>query len=117
MKTGHKPHDYKRAVRIAEVLAIDEIRTLLEIWYDEWHLRRWKSRREGEHTVHRTVAQAHRRRLCARLELPKSVKDVFRKPRDEDDWDRIELFRSALLRSSRARAGYSSRRRRQRRWR
>ena len=41
---------------------------------------------------------AVRQKLCTRLALPKVVKDIFQKPKDEDDWCKLEQFRRALLR-------------------
>ena len=39
---------------------IDEMRSLLELWYDEAHLKRWKAKRQGEFKVFNSVAQGLR---------------------------------------------------------
>ena len=44
-----------------------------------------------------SVAQAYRQGLCTRLALPKAMKLLFQKPKDEDDWHKLEQFRRALL--------------------
>ena len=78
---------------------IDEMRTLLELWYDESHYQSWKDKevrgrqRRGEYKVLGAIAVIHRQRLCSRLALPKRVKCIFRKPQDEDDWSKLELGR------------------------
>ena len=46
----------------------------------------------------KTAFPAHRQRLCTRLSLPKAVKEIFLRLQDEDDWNKIEQFRRALLR-------------------
>ena len=80
------------------------MRSLLELWYDEWHFQRWKGKdskaptRPSEYKVFKSIAQSHRQRLCTRVVLPKAVKDIFQKPKDEDDWLKLEQFRRALLR-------------------
>ena len=72
--------------------------------YDEWHFQRWKGKdgkapqRTSEYKVFNSIAQSYRQRLCTRLSLPKAVKDIFQRPKDEDDWCKLEQFRRALLR-------------------
>ena len=72
--------------------------------YDEWHFQRWKGKdgkapqRTSEYKVFNSIAQSYRQRLCTRLSLPKAVKDIFQRPKDEDDWYKLEQFRRALLR-------------------
>ena len=39
---------------------IDEMRSLLELWYDEFHFQRWKSKRHGEFKVFNSIAQGAR---------------------------------------------------------
>ena len=102
LKKGKKPRTWKAAVKIASWIHIDELRTLLEIHYDDVHFARWKRKdgkaplRKGEHTVLNKVAQAYRSRLCQRLVLPKAVKDILRRPGDEDSWEKLESLRKAI---------------------
>ena len=126
--TGRRPWDFKKALKIAGWIHIDEIadgsmsesqrcfsdflcrvvfaprmRSLLELHYDDVHFQRWKGKdgkathRHGEHMVFTAVALSHRKRLCSRLCLPKSVKDILQKPEHEDDWARLEHLRRAIL--------------------
>ena len=68
----------------------------MELHYDDVHLQRWRERegkapqRKGEYRVFQAVAQAHRQKLCQRLELPKSVKEIMRGPKDETRWEKVE---------------------------
>ena len=34
--------------------------------------------------------------MCTRLKLPKSVKDILTKPKDEESWDKLEQLRCAI---------------------
>ena len=102
MKGGRKPRTWKQAVRIASWVHIDEMRTLLELHYDDVHFTRWKRKdgkaplRKGEHTVLNKVAAAYRSKLCQRLVLPKSIKDILHRPTDEDSWAKLEQLRKAI---------------------
>ena len=57
LKSGRKPQGWKKAVKIAGWVCIDEIRALLEMHYDEVRYHRWKSKegkappRRGEYKV------------------------------------------------------------------
>ena len=89
-------------MKIASWIHIDEMRTLLELHYDDVHFARWKRKdgkapmRKGEHTVLNKVAQAYRSKLCQRLVLLKAVKDILRRPGDEDTWGKLEELRKAI---------------------
>ena len=73
-----------------------------QIHYDDVHFARWKRKdgkaplRKGEYTVLNKVAQAYRSKLCQRLALPKSVKEVLQRLRDEDAWEKLEHLRKAI---------------------
>ena len=98
-----KQLQWKRAVKIAEWVHIDEMRTLLELHYDAVHFQRWKDKhgkapnRRSEFHVFTGTINAHRKRLCQRLQLPEQVKGILKKPRDEDDLDRLEQLRVVVL--------------------
>ena len=83
LNIGRKPRTWKEAVKIAGWIHIDEIRSLLELHYDDVHYAKWKredgkaSSRKSEYTVLNKVARAYRSKLCQRLALPKSVKQNF----------------------------------------
>jgi hypothetical protein len=81
-------------VQIAAEVHIDEMRTLLELHYDDVHLNKWKHRTKApgkgsEFKIFRSIARVHRKKLNQRLALPKSVKDVLQQPQDETDWAKV----------------------------
>ena len=43
-------------------------------------------RRKSDFKVFKSVANAHKRRLCSRIELPPRIKDLLRGPEDEENW-------------------------------
>ena len=97
------PHrSTRQAVKIASWIHIDEMRTILELHYDDAHFARWKRKegkaplRKGDHTVLSKVAQAYRSKLCQRLALPKAVKGILRRPSDEDSWVKLEELRKVI---------------------
>ena len=101
-KSDRKPHRWQRAVQMATEIHLDEMRTLLELHYDEIHLERWKHRskvpaRGSEYMVFPAVAQAHRKKLNQKLSLPKPVKVILQEPADEADWRKLEELRKAIL--------------------
>ena len=60
-------------------------RTLLELHYDDVHIEKFRGKkkvpsRPGEYKVFQSVAQAHRKKLCQRVALPKTVKAILRCP-------------------------------------
>ena len=98
MKTGRKPkRGWNKACQIAGWMHIDEMRSLLELHYDDVHFERWKKTRQGEYKVFSSVAQAHRKKLNQRLALPRAVKDILQKPQNEDGMDRLERLRAAIM--------------------
>ena len=80
------------------------MRTLLEIHYDSVHFERWKKRdgkaplRRSEYHVFTSTINAHRKKLCQRLALPKDVKSILQVPRHEDDPHKLEELRGVILR-------------------
>ena len=36
--------------------------------------------------------------MCTRLKLPKSVKDILTKPKDEDSWEKLDQLRRTINR-------------------
>ena len=83
---------------------IDEMRTLLEIHYDSVHFERWKNKdgkaplRRSDYHVFKSTINAHRKKLCQRLALPKDVKSILQVPRHEDDPHKLEELRGVILR-------------------
>ena len=80
----NKPHDWQRAVRIAGWVLVDEMRTLLELHYDEVHYEKYRALgkkargRQSAYKVFNSVAQAHRRKQCQRIVLPEALKAILR---------------------------------------
>ena len=82
-----KPHGFNIAVLKACLIHIDEMRTMLELHYDDVfiakHLRRIHDhdgaervvtkRRKSDYKVFRSVVNSHKRRLCQRIDLPEQV--------------------------------------------
>ena len=82
-----KPKGFANAVLKASLIHIDEMRTLLEMHYDDLHiakhLRRVQGsdgeervvtkRRKSDWKVFRSVVNSHKRRLCQRIDLPEQV--------------------------------------------
>ena len=62
------------------------MRTLLDLHYDNFHFEKYKARgknarkRQSDYKVFNSVAQAHRRKLCQRMELPEGVKAALQSP-------------------------------------
>ena len=75
------PHRWQVAVMMASEVHIDEMRTLLELHYDEVHTAEWLRThdtkrvpaRVSEYKVFQRVAQLHRQRLNQQLSLPTNV--------------------------------------------
>ena len=80
------------------------MRTLLELHYDSIHFERWKSNegkapmRRSEYYVFKSAVNSHRKKLCQRLVLPKTVKAILQLPRHEDELQKLENLRVAILR-------------------
>jgi len=99
-----KPHNFQRAVHMASEVHIDEMRMLLETHYDQVHLERWQANhkekkapeRKSEYKVFRSVIQGRLAHPNERLTLPASVKNVLRKPDDENDWGKLEALRRII---------------------
>ena len=86
-----KPKGFANAVLKASLVHMDEMRTLLEMHYDELHvakhLRRIlgrdgeervvTKRRKSDYKVFRSVVNSHKRRLCQRIDLPEQVVSAY----------------------------------------
>ena len=101
---GPRPAGWREAVKIAAWIQIDEMRTMLELHYDNIHLERYlaigkaQQRRSSEYKVFGYVAQSHRLKLCQRISLPDSLKAIFRCPAHEDSLAKLEEARLAIAR-------------------
>ena len=103
MKTGRRVRGWKRCVQIAGWVAIDEMRSLLEMHYDDVHLQRYREkevqtrRRKGSHSVFQAAEVVHRQKLCQRIDLPLPIKELLRRPEDENDWEKVEQVRVEVI--------------------
>ena len=77
----------------------------MELHYDQLHLEKYialgktgNKRRTSDYKVFSSVAQAHRLKLCQRISLPDSIKQIFRCPSHEDKWEKLEEARLAIAR-------------------
>ena len=82
-----KPKGFANAVLKASLIHIDEMRTLLEMHYDDLHIAKHlrqihgrdgkervvTKRRKSDYKVFRSVVNSHKRRLCQRIDLPEQV--------------------------------------------
>ena len=94
----------------ASLVHIDEMRTLLEIHYDDLHYETYIKRieahkgnrgkgkkRQSEFKVFKSVVNNFKRRLCQRIELPDEVKALLSAPNDDTNWDILEKMRGVVL--------------------
>ena len=73
------------------------MRTLVEMHYDDVYMekylrklrgsegRKLAKRRQSDYKVFKSVVQSHKRKLCQRIELPQSVKDLLPTPKFEEN--------------------------------
>ena len=83
-----KPDHWSCCVGQASEIHIDDMRTLLELHYDEIHTASWLRNhegmgrkvpaRQGAFAVYSKVADVRRSRLTQQLELPSAVKKILR---------------------------------------
>ena len=85
------------------------MRTLLEMHYDdvymEKYLRKFRGsegrklakRRQSDYKVFKSVVQSHKRKLCQRIELPQSVKDLLPTPKFEEKWETLGKLRKEIV--------------------
>ena len=103
-KAGRAPKNWNKTVQQAGLIIIDDMRTKLEMHYDDVHLKRWRRKhvekrapgRRGAYKVFASVAEAHRRKLNQDLELPPKVKCILQGPEDENSWRKLEALRLAV---------------------
>ena len=99
-QSTRRPHNFRRAVSVAGWVHIDEMRTLLELHYDNVHLSEYKKRtprKSAKHVLYGSVAALHRNKLNTQLSLPHSITDILKKPEDEDDWRKLSEIHKAIL--------------------
>ena len=90
----------------ASAIIIHDMRTKLELHYDDVHLKRWRPKhaddnkrapgRRGAYRIFSSVAQTHRRRLNQDMDLPKILKCILQGPEDEGSWKKLEALRRAV---------------------
>jgi hypothetical protein len=106
-RSSRKPHGWLYAGQAAAEVAIDQMRSLLELHYDSVHLEEWRRddakaerrapARKSEHVVFRACQTVQIRKLNQRLQLPGAVREILRRPADEVCWDTLERLRVAVV--------------------
>jgi len=102
-----KPYKLRDVASQARDVHIDQMRVLLEMHYDETHKNQWiEQRRQGlrcgkatrskEKQIMRAVLDYHHSERTDLIKLPQEIKDIFREPSDENDWQKLAEFRKAL---------------------
>ena len=90
---------------------IDEMRTLLEIHYDDVHTEKYMrsinnitgedrkplKHRKSEYKVFKGVVHSHKRQLCQRIQLPQCVKDLLPNPKAEGNWNTLQQLRKEIV--------------------
>ena len=88
-------YGWKLSVKQAGLVIIDDMRTLLDLHYDNVHLENWRRKeesarkrmqtRKSDFRVFDAVAYMHKRKPNVHVVLPKSIKDILQSPDDEKD--------------------------------
>jgi hypothetical protein len=109
-RSDRKPRGWLTAVSQAKEVAVDEMRALLELHYDDVHVAEFWAKRDGrtnlnrrppqrssEYALFRSCQSVFRNALNERLALPAAVKECLRCPQHELDWERLEMVRRAIV--------------------
>jgi len=80
---------WEECIKIAFEIQLDEMKTLLELHYDDVACRPAAARCRKEGSVFGSIRYAHRHQLNQKIALPSSVKEILRKPADETRLDKI----------------------------
>ena len=101
-----QPVNWERAVTLASEVLLSEMRTLLELHYDDVFVQDWRRTHDGrvekipnrksEYKVFRSVIDQHRRCPNQRISLPPSISNILRSPADENDWVKLERLRCEI---------------------
>ena len=92
-----KPYKFQQAIAQANEVAVNDMRTLLNLHYDAQHELCYRKQRPTEVHVYRAVAASVRARLNQTLTLPSSVRELLRSPEDEASWPQLEKLRLAVV--------------------
>ena len=105
-KSGKPPQNWNKTVQQANAIIVDDMRTKLELHYDDVHLKRWRQKhadsekrapgRRGAYRIFASVEQAHRRSLNQDVALPTSVTCILQCPEDETSWKKLDSLRRAV---------------------
>jgi len=96
----HKRHSrflhWEEVAKTANEVILDEMRTLLELHYDDVAGECLRGKRRKQKNIFASAAYAHRHRLNQKIILPTRVKDILRKPADEENWGKLRLLCEAV---------------------
>jgi len=114
-RSGRLPKKYQVATAHAEAVLLDRVRVLLDTHYDQVHLEKWRETHAADqatsttpgggrrpparpraHRVDDRVLEARSSKRYEDFVLPAAMLDIFRRPADEESWDKAELLRQLL---------------------
>jgi len=88
---------WENTLKAASEIAIDEMRTLLELHYEDVCVEKHENRQKrGSGVVIGSVAYAHRRKLNQRLVIPPRIKGILRSPKDETNVNKLNQLLQAI---------------------
>ena len=85
------------------------MRTVLGMYYDDVYMamylrkfrgrevRKLAKRRQRDYKVFKSAVQSHKRKLCQRIELPQSVKDLLPNPKFQENWETLGKLRKEIV--------------------
>ena len=76
--------NWQDVVKIANEVHLDEMKALLEMHYEDVIVSSTSVKKKTVGTVYAQIKHAHRHSLNVKIKLPAAVKELFRKPSDED---------------------------------
>ena len=93
---------YARSVAMATEVNLDEMRTLLELHYDDIHVQSYRNKtrpkRKRDYKLQNSVLRCSRTQNNERLSLPATFKSIFLKPEHESNPKKLAEFRNLLTR-------------------
>ena len=87
-----RPKNWEVSLKAANEILIDEMRTLLELHYDDINSAKQAQRspKDKKGSVLACAAFAHKKKLNQKLVLPARVKEILRRPQDEVNLGKLE---------------------------
>ena len=76
--------NWQDVVKIASEVHLDEMKALLEMHYEDVIVNSTSVKKKTVGTVYAQIKHAHRHGLNVKIKLPAAVKEILRKPSDEE---------------------------------